>query len=131
MEYVEYMDAVLHDSEIVLSICIRAVRNCPWCCKIYQMYIKCLEKYRQSQEKINGVVEDAFASGLQTAVDFRDIWMTYLEYLRRCYDSAANKEEEEKRLSDLRAAFAKAVEFVSQSNGVKLLEKSITLQVLY
>ncbi|KAK6637729.1 hypothetical protein RUM44_008151 [Polyplax serrata] len=117
LEYVEYMDAVLHDSEIVLSICIRAVRNCPWCCKIYQMYIKCLEKYRQSQEKINGVVEDAFASGLQTAVDFRDIWMTYLEYLRRCYDSAANKEEEEKRLSDLRAAFAKAVEFVSQMNN--------------
>lgn len=61
------------------------------------------------------LVEEAFASGLQTALDFRDVWISYLEYLRRSFDASASKEEEEKRLKDLRAAFMKAVEFVAQS----------------
>ena len=62
------------------------------------------------------VVEDAFNSGLQTATDFRDIWLTYLEYLRRRFDVSENQEEEEKRLKELRAAFSKALDFLFQSN---------------
>lgn len=54
IEYIEYIDSVLHNADAVLQICKRAVRNCPWCCKIYQIYMKCMEKYGLPQQNITG-----------------------------------------------------------------------------
>lgn len=62
-----------------------------------------------------GAFEQAVASGLQTSEDFKDIWMTFLEYLRRRLDEPdISKEDENKRLEELLANFAKAVEFLSE-----------------
>ena len=54
LEYINYVDGVLQIPDVLFKICKRAVRNCPWCCKIYQVYIKCLEKYKKTHKDITG-----------------------------------------------------------------------------
>lgn len=50
---------------------------------------------------------------MKTPTDVRDIWMGYLEYMRRRYDAPEiSKEEEVKRLEELDASFEKAIQHI-------------------
>lgn len=114
-EYIDYVSTVLRNGEVAIEICKRAIRNCPWSCAIYQSYIRNLEKFEHPHKEINEAVEQAVSSGLQVPQDFKNIWMTYLEYLRRWFDNPdLSKEEEKKRRDDLIAAFSRASEYLSQ-----------------
>ena len=39
---------------IVLGVCERAVRNCPWAVQLWDAYLLSLERHNQSSEKIKG-----------------------------------------------------------------------------
>lgn len=115
MEYIDYVSSVLNNKEAAIEVCKRAIRNCPWSCSIYESYIKNLEKFGCPHVEITNAVEQALNSGLQVPQDFRNIWMAFLEYLRRRFDSPdISKEEEDKRGKELIAAFTRATEFLAQ-----------------
>ncbi|KAL0271899.1 UNVERIFIED_CONTAM: hypothetical protein PYX00_005061 [Menopon gallinae] len=118
LEYIHFLSSVLKNSDMVMELIQRALRNCPWSCHLHQAHIIFLEKYHSSHEIIRGAFEQAVGSGLQISEDFRDIWMTFLEYLRRRLDEPdISKDDENKRFEELVANFAKAVEFLSELEG--------------
>ncbi|KAK3927289.1 Squamous cell carcinoma antigen recognized by T-cells 3 [Frankliniella fusca] len=112
--YLEFSDG-LGDYSQTLLLCKRAVRNCPWYALLWQQYLRCMEKTSESPQAVKGVFEEALKSGLQTAEDFRNIWLEYCCYLRRRIDWGSN--EEAPLLTELRETIRAATEYLSQAYG--------------
>lgn len=112
--YIEFSDG-LGDYGKTLQLCKRAVRNCPWYALLWQQYLRCMEKNSETPEAIKGVFEEALKSGIQTAEDFRNIWLEYSCYLRRRIDWGSK--EELPLLTELRETVQAATEHLTQVFG--------------
>ncbi|XP_076243028.1 spliceosome associated factor 3, U4/U6 recycling protein isoform X2 [Calliopsis andreniformis] len=95
----------------------RASRNVPWCATIWQKWIRSYEKWEKPILEVQALLENALTAGFSTADDYRNLWLTYLEYLRRKVDPYS-KEEEEKQLEILRNTFNRACEHLAKSFGL-------------
>lgn len=55
LEYIEYLDTTLKIDTVVLPVCKRAVRNCPWSSPLWQHYLKALERYKKPFDEVKGI----------------------------------------------------------------------------
>lgn len=61
-----------------------------------------------------GLVEKALNAGLGSATDFVTVWLSFIEYLvRQC------KWDDEEKVAQVREAFTRATDHISQSMSVK------------
>ena len=60
-------------------------------------------------------MEQALSVGFSTADDYRNLWLCYIEYLRRKVDWSADHQSSE--LAELRGTFNRACEHLAQCNG--------------
>jgi hypothetical protein len=106
IDYLEFVENNIKINDIVEKIYLRAVRNVPWCVNIWQKWIRFYEKINISLADIQKLVENALSVGFSSSDEYKNLWITYLEYLRRrvVYKS----ENEKKQLEILRNAFNRA-----------------------
>lgn len=126
-DYLTYLEDTIKIESVIDSVCQRASRNIPWCSRIWQKWIRLYEKWGRSTLETQKLLEDALSVGFSTAEEYRNLWITYLEYLRRrigqCYD-----EEEEKRLDVIRNTFNRACEHLAKYFGLDGDPNCIILQ---
>jgi hypothetical protein len=60
LEYIEYLDSVLKIDTVVLPVCKRAVRNCPWSSPLWQHYLRALERYKKPFDEVKGILDILF-----------------------------------------------------------------------
>ncbi|KAG8227862.1 hypothetical protein J437_LFUL008655 [Ladona fulva] len=83
LEYTEWVDATLRIGAVALPVCERAVRNCPWVAMLWVRYIRTSERNSSPHEEVKAILERSLASGFSSAQEYRELWMTYIDYLRR------------------------------------------------
>ncbi|XP_014219873.1 squamous cell carcinoma antigen recognized by T-cells 3 [Copidosoma floridanum] len=112
IDYVEYLETTLKLDDIIEKVYIRAVRNVPWCSKIWQKWIRFYEKSNKPVVETQKLIESALQMECFSAPEeYKILWMTYLEYLRRRIDKS---EDEKKQIEILRNSFDKACEFLAR-----------------
>ncbi|KAL7304842.1 hypothetical protein TKK_0002651 [Trichogramma kaykai] len=110
LDYILYVQNNIKIYEIVEKIYAKAVRNVPWYVKIWQAWIRYLEKKKSPMSEVQQVVENALAVGFASPVEYKDLWISYLEYLRRGIDKAP---DESKHIVIVRNAFDRACEHLA------------------
>ncbi|GFQ70924.1 squamous cell carcinoma antigen recognized by T-cells 3 [Trichonephila clavata] len=91
LDYVKYVDQVIKIRDMSIPVYERAVRNCPWCLQLWVAYVRALEHYEEPHEKITAILETAVCMGFTKAEDFKELWLAYLDYLRRRIDKEQNE----------------------------------------
>ncbi|XP_069683993.1 squamous cell carcinoma antigen recognized by T-cells 3 [Periplaneta americana] len=117
LEYVEYLYSTLKIDTVVLPVCKRAVRNCPWSSPLWQHYMKALERYEKSFDEIKEVMEQALSVGFSNAEDYRNLWLCYIDYMRRRVDWSKGYQPIE--VAELRGTFNRACEHLAQYFGLQ------------
>ncbi len=115
LDYLDYLENHLKIDEIIDKAYARAVRNVPWCGKIWQNWMRFYEKKNKSLLDLQKIIENALAAGLSTSEEYKSVWLTYLEYLRRKLDDRS--EDEKKQLEILRKNFNRACEHLETFEG--------------
>ncbi|KAJ8286062.1 hypothetical protein GJAV_G00034140 [Gymnothorax javanicus] len=110
-KYTKYLDRQLKIRDLVLSSHDRAVRNCPWTMGLWKSYLLALERHGAEHHTVSEIFEKALNAGFIQATDYVDIWQAYLDYLRRRVDFS---KESSRELEELRAAFARALDYMKQ-----------------
>uniref|UniRef100_T1IRW8 RRM domain-containing protein n=1 Tax=Strigamia maritima TaxID=126957 RepID=T1IRW8_STRMM len=105
LKYIKYLETKLKINTISLPVLERSVRNCPWSVKLWQIYLRAMERYEQSHENIKEIVDRALKSGFTSAEEFQQVWLTFLDYLRR---RIKWENEHSNELEELRTNFLKA-----------------------
>ncbi|XP_011296923.1 squamous cell carcinoma antigen recognized by T-cells 3 [Fopius arisanus] len=126
LDYLEYVESNIKMESVQLSIYERAVRNVPWFSKIWIKWLRSLEKWEKNQLEVLTILEQALTAGFSTADDYRNVWMTYLEYLRRRV--VAKSSDKEKELEVLRRASNEACEHLAKSFGLEGDPQCVVLQ---
>ncbi|XP_044529902.1 squamous cell carcinoma antigen recognized by T-cells 3 [Gracilinanus agilis] len=109
--YNQYLDRQLKMKDLVLSAHDRAVRNCPWTVGLWNRYLLAMERHGVAHQIVSDNFEKALNAGFIQATDYVEIWQAYLDYLRRRVDF---KQDSSRELEELRAAFARALEYLEQ-----------------
>ncbi|XP_077511193.1 RNA-binding protein 4F [Amblyomma americanum] len=114
--YMAYLDTQLKVDSVSLPCHERSVRNCPWSSSLWASYLKALEHSHASHDKVKETVEQALQAGFSQGEDYQRVWLAFLDYLRRRVEAKSAMEEElmAPHLEDLRAAFQRAVEHLTQ-----------------
>ncbi|ROT78776.1 Squamous cell carcinoma antigen recognized by T-cells 3 [Penaeus vannamei] len=74
---------------LVLPICERSQRNCPWSAALCELHISALQLFHVGEEtktlmkKVKGALEKGLGSGLQSGSEATRMWMAYLVFQRR------------------------------------------------
>ncbi|XP_068216225.1 squamous cell carcinoma antigen recognized by T-cells 3-like [Palaemon carinicauda] len=119
-EYVRYALKQFQGLDyVVLPICQRSQRNCPWSANLCSLHIRALQLFAQEgdkslSKKIKGALETGLGCGLQSGREATHMWMSYLVYLRRLIDW---DKEFEIPLHDLREACQQAIEMIDDNFG--------------
>ena len=82
-DYVTYLDTNIRIPEVVLAVFKRAIRNVPWCLDIWTNYLRALERYEQPHGEVRQVFEQALAAGIQQPGAYLELWLCFLDYMRR------------------------------------------------
>ncbi|XP_011499357.1 PREDICTED: squamous cell carcinoma antigen recognized by T-cells 3 [Ceratosolen solmsi marchali] len=111
IDYLQFVEYNIKINDIIDKIYMRAVRNIPWCVKIWQNWIRFCEKKNTSLIDIQKLVENALTVGFSSADEYKKLWITYLEYLRRRVDYKSDNEKNQ--LEILRNAFNRAYDHIA------------------
>lgn len=80
--YGAYMDRRLPGSAVAVAVYAKAVRNCPWAASLWVASMHALERAKRPRAEL----DDLLQAGLRcttTAADQVQLWLAYLDYLRR------------------------------------------------
>lgn len=108
VKYTRYQDKKVVVDSLIIPIYQRAVRNCPWCSTLWASYIMSLERLKAPHETILNIFETALQAGFQLGSDYKEVWLTYLNYMRR-----KTNWSDEKDVKSLRKTFEKASEHLA------------------
>lgn len=111
IDYLDYVQNNIKMDELTEKIYSRAVRNVPWSVVIWQNWIRFYEKKGQLLSDVQKLVETAMSVGFSTADEYKNLWITYLEYLRRRIDESS--EDKDKQIEILRSAFNRACDHLA------------------
>ncbi|XP_058789545.1 squamous cell carcinoma antigen recognized by T-cells 3-like [Phymastichus coffea] len=111
IDYTNYVQNNIKIDEITEKLYSRAVRNVPWSVQIWQNWMRFYEKKQKSLYEMQKLIENALEVGFSTAEEYKCLWLTYLEYLRRRIDEGSK--EKEKQLEILRSAFNRACDHLA------------------
>ncbi|XP_078042817.1 spliceosome associated factor 3, U4/U6 recycling protein [Augochlora pura] len=114
LDYLTYLENNIKIESILDQVYQRASRNVPWCAKIWQKWIRSSEKWNKPVIEVQTILENALLTAI-TPDNYRDLWMTYLEYLRRRVDQSS---DEQKQLEVLCNTFNRACEHLAKSFGL-------------
>lgn len=134
LDYLNYLEDTIKIESVLDPIYQRATRNIPWCSKVWQKWIRSYEKWKRPVSEVQKLLENALSSGFSTADDYRNLWITYLEYLRRKQDEESETSEEEKikerkrQMDILRNTFNRACEHLGKYFGLDGDPNCIILQ---
>lgn len=117
LDYLTYLEKNIKIESVLDQVYHRASRNVPWCAKIWQKWIRSYEKWNKPVMEVQTILENALMAGFSTSDDYRELWMTYLEYLRRKVDQSST--DEERQLEVLRNTFNRACEHLAKSFGLE------------
>ncbi|GFT14213.1 squamous cell carcinoma antigen recognized by T-cells 3 [Nephila pilipes] len=110
LDYTKYVDQVIKIGSISIPVHERAVRNCPWCLQLWVGYVRALEHYAEPHEKIAAILETAICMGFTKAEDFKELWLAYLDYLRRKIDKEQSEcKDTSKYFEEILDVFNRAV----------------------
>ncbi|XP_063980205.1 squamous cell carcinoma antigen recognized by T-cells 3-like [Diachasmimorpha longicaudata] len=126
LDYLEYVDSKIKMEAVLSPIYERATRNVPWVSKIWIKWMRSLEKWEKPLLEVQRILELALVAGFSSAEEYRNVWMTYLEYLRRRVDP--DSPEKEKQLDVLDKGFNKACEHLAKSFGLDGDPQCVVLQ---
>ncbi|XP_076181119.1 spliceosome associated factor 3, U4/U6 recycling protein [Ptiloglossa arizonensis] len=126
LDYLTYLEENIKIESILNQVYQRALRNIPWCVKVWQKWMKSCEKWGKPTLEVQKLLEYALVSGFSTAEDYRSLWLSYLEYLRRKIVRCST--DEEKQLEVIRNTFNKACEHLAKSFGLDGDPNCIILQ---
>ena len=112
LKYTNYLDKKIVIDTILIPVYERAVRNCTWSSLLWISYLRALERLKSNHQKIMEVFESSLQAGFQESSEYLQIWVTYLDCLRR-----KTNWKEEKVVKSLRTTFEKAVEHLSNIEG--------------
>ena len=110
-EYLLYLESNLNIPDVCLRVFNRAIRNVPWCKDIWCDYLRALERFKQPHSEIRNIFEQSLAGGFQDPGAFLDVWLCFLDYMRR---RAVWEKEVTPTMSDLRTAFERANEHLAK-----------------
>ncbi|GJP81610.1 hypothetical protein CLOP_g11753 [Closterium sp. NIES-67] len=124
LKYIDLVDHKLKVPSVVRSVYFRAARNCPWVGSLWTRYLLALERLGAADADMAEVFEKALVSGVQSADEYFDIFLTRLDGLRRhllppesskgALKGASLSEDERSKLKDtLRATFERASAFMA------------------
>lgn len=116
-DYLAYLEDVLKTESVIDPIYQRATRNIPWCSRIWQKWLRLYEKWTRPILEVQKILENALAVGFSTAEDYRNLWITYLEYLRRRIEQSSD-EEKDRRIDVIRNTFNRACEHLAKYFGL-------------
>ena len=108
LKYTNYLDKKVVIDTILIPVYQRAVRNCTWSSLLWINYLRALERLKSSHQKIIEVFESGLQSGFQESNEYLQIWLTYLDCLRR-----KTNWKDDNEVKSLRTTFEKAVEHLS------------------
>ncbi|XP_076641280.1 spliceosome associated factor 3, U4/U6 recycling protein [Halictus rubicundus] len=124
-DYLTYLENNIKIESILDQVYQRASRNVPWCAKIWQKWIRSYEKWDKPILEVQTILENALMAGFSTPDDYRNLWMTYLEYLKRKVDQSS---DEQKQLEVLHNTFNRACEHLAKSFGLEGDPNCVILQ---
>ena len=112
LKYLKFCDSKMVVESFLFPIYERATRNCPWIAKIWIQYIQATERICQNDDieslknKIFSILKQALTCTL--IEDHKDIWITYLNFLRRTI-CRINGWNDEKQIKIFRETFEGAI----------------------
>lgn len=129
LDYVTYLESELKIEEVLDPVFKRAVRNVPWCSQIWEKRIRAYERWKKPVLEVQHVFEEALQAGFNTAEEYRNLWVLYLEFLRRRIDLVDDDEDErDKQLETLRNTFNRACEYLAKTFGLEGDPNCVILQ---
>nr|XP_003704670.1 PREDICTED: squamous cell carcinoma antigen recognized by T-cells 3-like [Megachile rotundata] len=126
LDYLTYLEENIKIESVLDQIYRRASRNVPWCAKVWQKWMRAYEKWGKPTLEIQTLLENGLEAGFSMADDYRNLWITYLEYLRRKIDR--DYDEEEKQIEILRNTFNRACEHLAKYFGLEGDPNCVILQ---
>lgn len=117
LDYITYLENESRRASKLDPIYQRASRNVPWCSTIWQKWMRSYEEWDRRISEIQTLLETALSAGFTTAEDYRNLWITYLECLRRRLERYSD-EEREKYLDVIRKTFNRACEHLAKYFGL-------------
>lgn len=126
LDYLIYLENNIKIESILCEVYERASRNIPWCSIVWQKWMRALERWERPVLEIQMLLENALAIGFSTPEDYRDLWLKYLEYLRRKINKNAN--DELKQIDILRNTFNRACEHLAKVFGLEGDPNCVILQ---
>ncbi|XP_071561281.1 squamous cell carcinoma antigen recognized by T-cells 3 [Temnothorax nylanderi] len=127
LDYIAYLEKVSRLAHVLDPIYHRASRNIPWCSTVWQKWMRSCEEWDKHISEIQKILENALTAGFSTAEDYRNLWVTYLEYLRRNLEQYPD-EEREKYLDVIRKTFNRACEHLAKYFGLDGDPNCVVLQ---
>ena len=132
VDYIEYLEKHIIVDTIIDRAYARASRNVPWCAKIWQKWMRRMEKSEKPLLEVQALLENALAgfarTGVSTADEYRNVWITFIEYLRRRIDHEKSTVEEEKQIEIIRSTFNRACEHLANLFGLDGDPQCVILQ---
>ncbi|EGI60759.1 PREDICTED: squamous cell carcinoma antigen recognized by T-cells 3-like [Acromyrmex echinatior] len=117
LDYIAYLENESRLERELDPIYQRASRNIPWCSIVWQKWMRSYEKWDKHISEIQTLFENALSAGFSTAEDYRNLWIMYLECLRRRLDQYPD-EERDKYLDVIRKTFNRACEHLAKYFGL-------------
>nr|XP_045609668.1 squamous cell carcinoma antigen recognized by T-cells 3-like isoform X1 [Procambarus clarkii] len=118
----EYVTFIMHQfpglDYVVLPVCERSQRNCPWSATLCELHITALQMFQSENEditsKVKGALEKGLGCGIQSGHEATRMWMAYLIYLRR---QIPWDEPHEPRLRAFKEAGEQAIRMIDEHFG--------------
>jgi len=113
-QYLTYLDSSLKISTVSLPVFARAIRNVPWSVEIWCNYLRSLERYEEPHKEVLSVFEQALTAGFGEASAYLELWLCFIDYLRRRTEWSKDITES---MSDLRTVFERANTHLTKCKG--------------
>jgi len=127
LDYITYLENESRLERVLDPIYRRASRNVPWCSAVWQKWIRLYEEWNKHISEIQTILENALTIGFVCEEDYRNLWITYLECLRRRIEQYPD-EEREKYLDVIRKTFNRACEHLASYFGLEGDPNCVILQ---
>lgn len=83
LDYLTYLEDNIKIETVLDSTYQRAVKNIPWYSVVWQRWIRLSEKWNKPVSAVAQILTNALSVGFSTAEDYRNLWIVYIEFIRR------------------------------------------------
>ncbi|XP_057295311.1 squamous cell carcinoma antigen recognized by T-cells 3-like isoform X2 [Hydractinia symbiolongicarpus] len=114
--YTTFLDFKLKLVNVAIPVHERAVRNCPWVGKLWQNYLKALERGNLPYEKYKEVFNQSLKGGFGNANEYLQVWLVNCDYHRRRISEWAFEED---KVEELHKSFESGITYMNHYFGLE------------